>query len=332
MPEKNISVVIPAFNCEKTIAQSLTAILHQTLAESILEIIVVDDGSTDGTFLLVKSFKGVRGIEQQNAGPACARNRGSKESRGEFIFFTDSDCVPEKDWLEKSLRHFTDFSVGVVAGSYGIANQENLLARCIYKEIIFRHHVRMPKYPKSFGSYNFGVRRNIFSEVGGFNESYRHASGEDNDLSYKILKRGYKIYFEKESLVRHYFPTGLIRYLKEQFAHGFWRVRMYRDHPRMARGDDYTFWKDIAEPPVVLLFLLSAGLALTGKILFLGVSETLFIFIGLLEIFYGILVTKSVFEGIFFGFVMLLRAFARTLGFSVGIPQILSKKETKKEK
>ncbi|HOW34792.1 MAG TPA: glycosyltransferase [Candidatus Omnitrophota bacterium] len=326
MLEKNISIVIPAFNCEKTIAQNLTAILGQSLAEKILEIIVIDDGSTDGTFSVVESFKGVRCVRQKNAGPASARNRGAAESKGAIIFFTDSDCIPEKDWLEKSLLHFDDPKVAVVAGSYGIANEENLLARCIYREIIFRHNVRMPKFPKSFGSYNFGIRRNVFSEVGGFNERYRYASGEDNDLSYKILKKGYKICFEKESLVRHYFPTSLMRYLKEQYAHGFWRVRMYRDHPGMARGDDYTFWKDIIEPPVVLLFLLSAGLSLSGKILLLDVSKSLFIFLTLLEISYGILATKSILEGIFFGFVTLLRAFARTLGFSVGILRIFLQK------
>jgi len=52
----------------------------------------------------------------------------------------------------------------------------------------------MPRYPKSFGSYNFGVRKNVFDEVGGFDSSYRKASGEDNDLSYKVQKKGYKIF------------------------------------------------------------------------------------------------------------------------------------------
>ena len=65
----------------------------------------------------------------------------------------------------------------------------------------FRHRVLMPEFPKAFGSYNFMIRREAFEAVGGFNASYRRASGEDNDLSYKIIRREGRIFFRRDACV-----------------------------------------------------------------------------------------------------------------------------------
>ncbi|HNV23546.1 MAG TPA: glycosyltransferase [Candidatus Omnitrophota bacterium] len=318
-----ITIIIPVFNSEKTIAKTLEAVLNQSYPN--VEIIVVDDGSTDSTAKIIEMFieisradnKKVISVYQNNAGPASARNRGAKEANTEIIFFTDSDCVPHQNWIEQSLDAFKDKSVAVVAGSYGIANAEFLLARCVYQEILYRHKYLMPQYPKSFGSYNFGIRKKIFEEVGGFNQNYRYASGEDNDLSYKILKAGYKIYFEKKSLVDHYHPTQLKKYLKEQFRHGFWRFKMYQDHPAMIKGDDYTFGKDIIEIPWAGFILMSLFLSLFGFIpieIFLWLS----IFLLMMEIYYAIFMAQENQERFYLGFVMFLRSFARMLGFVKG--------------
>src|SRR3989344_1736966 len=308
----SISVVIPVFNGETTIGQSLQAVTQQRFHQHI-QIIVVDDGSTDKTADIIKSYPTVKYIYQKNSGPAATRNRGAQEASGDFIFFTDADCLPQPEWVVRMMSRFSDPQIGVVAGSYGIANSQNPLANCIQQEILFRHHKLMPDFPKSFGSYNFCARKKVFFEAGGFDPGYRFASGEDNDLSYKILKAGYKIYFERTALVDHYHTEDLDRYLREQFRHGFWRAKMYRNHPDMMRGDDYTFWKDIVEVPLVLLSFLNS-LFFLPPLLWLqfaaGISIFLLIF---LELFYGFYMLKNFKMGLFFGFVMLLRAFSRTL-------------------
>ncbi len=331
MSPLSVSVIIPAYNCEKTIAETLRAVLKQDYSGEI-EIIVVDDGSTDKTAEIVKSFPRSKYIRQDNAGPAKARNRGFKEAKGEVGFFTDSDCIPGEDWIKKAIVHLGDPSVGVVGGSYGIANEENLLARSIHKEIIFRHRHRMPEFSKSFGSYNFCVRKKIFEEVGGFNEGYPFASGEDNDLSYKILKRRYKIYFDKTFLVKHYHPENLRKYLSGQFRHGFFRVKMYFDHPAMSLGDDYTFWKDIFEPILVLFFLIGLIFIGTQRELFHNTAFLAFLFLVIIEFFYGWIITKNILEAIFFGCVMFFRSFAWTAGFLLGLPYFSFKKASKKIK
>jgi glycosyltransferase involved in cell wall biosynthesis len=320
-----VSVIIPAYNASATIGRTLTALKSQDYSGTF-EVIVVDDGSNDKTANIVSTFTCVRYARQDNAGPASARNHGARLALGEFLAFTDSDCVPHPDWISQLMAGFGR-DIGVVAGSYGIANPESALARDVWAEIIWRHVHLMPDFPNAFGGYNFCVKKNVFEGVGGFNSGYLHASGEDNDLSYKITKSGWQIYFQRKALVDHYHPISVRRYLKEQFRHGFWRVKMYRDHPRMMRGDGYTYWKDAIEIPwvgcILLGVIVSGVIGLRGPIYFLLFSFLIF------EILCAIFVTHRFFRGISFGFILFFRAFARMFGFSTGIVSLLIKKDRK---
>lgn len=320
-----VSVIIPVFNSKATIVRALEALSKQDYT-SDFEVIVVDDGSKDNTADLVRTFSNIRYVYQENAGPAAARNHGARLASGEFLCFTDSDCIAHPNWISQLIKSFSDPTIGVVCGSYGIANPESLLARGIHREIIFRHTHLMPDYPKAFGSYNFCVRKDVFLGVGGFSESYRQASGEDNDLSYKIIASGNRIYFNRQALVDHRHTENMLHYLREQFRHGFWRVALYARHPGMAKGDDYTFWKDILEVPWAMLC--AAGIFLSA--LGVGVSKEVACGIGfgflIFEIFFGFWILKELINGIFYGTIMFLRAFARTLGLSTGIFYFLTKK------
>ena len=293
-------------------------------------MIVVDDGSTDRTSEILKAFPTIKYFHQTNQGPASARNKGAALAQGEIIFFTDADCVPAPDWIKTNIIHYGDPSVAVVAGSYDIMNKESLLARCIHAEIIFRHNVLMPLYPKVFGSYNFSIRKKIFRELGGFNTAYHYPSGEDNDLSYQVTKAGYKIYFARDSRVAHYHPANLQRYLAEQYRHGFWRVKMYVEHLSMSRGDDYTFWKDIVEIPLVLLSILSLSLVPFKDLIYVVILLVFFLY--LIELYYGFIMTRQLQEGFFLSGVLWLRSFARSFGFSSGIFHFFSQKIFKKSK
>ena len=317
MADCPVSIVSAVFNGEKTIAATLRGILEQDVP--LLEVIVIDDGSTDNTPQIVQSFPGIKYFFQPNQGPASARNKGAELASGEILLFTDSDCIPEPGWVRKIIPYFADPSVGVSAGSYGIANPGSILARSIHKEIIYRHTVLMPVYPKVFGSYNFAIRKNLFRELGGFNTVYRSPSGEDNDLSYKVIQAGYKIYFARDSIVKHYHPTSLLKYLREQYRHGFWRFKMYQDYPAMMRGDDYTFWKDALEVPVAFLsFLIFFSFPLHHQIPLLAAAAFCVFLLGLMELYYGFVITHDIVDGYFFSLVMWLRAFARSFGSSSG--------------
>lgn len=303
--DPQVSVIIPAYNAQETIAQAIEAVLAQDFIQPF-ELIIVDDGSLDPTPGIIARYPAVRYIRQENAGPASARNHGAREARGRVLIFTDADCCPGPSWITKLMRGFLHNGVGVVAGSYGIANPRSLLARLIHAEIMFRHHKLMPEYIRAFGSYNFAISKKLFMEVGGFNDRYRRASGEDNDLSYKIVARGELIYFCKDATVDHYHQEDLLGYLREQYRHGVWRMVMYRDHPHMAAGDGYTFWKDIIEVPLAGAHLLTVFMPAAAVPLFFG----FFTF----QFFFGRLIMCSWIEAFACAGMMWLRSFARAAG------------------
>lgn len=254
-----VSVVIPAFNAEETISEVVHAAIEQDLAAG-LEVIVVDDGSTDQTANQAEQA-GARVLQQSNQGPAAARNAGWHAAQGEVVLFTDSDCKPHKDWAKRLLSGFTNPGVGAVAGSYGIWNPYSWLARNVHEEIKNRH-AKMGGSIRVFGSYNVAIKKEVLEKLNGFDDNYRRASGEDNDLSYRMLKAGFTIDFHPEALVDHLHQESIFRYLKEQARHGYYRMLMYRTHPEMITGDDYTGIKDMVEPPLALILLVLVPLAL----------------------------------------------------------------------
>src|SRR3972149_10647300 len=124
---QRISVIVPAYNAGKTIGQALSAITNQSYPAELYEIIVVDDGSTDDTVEEIKKFP-VKYIWQKNSGPATARNRGVTYANGDTILFTDSDCMPDVNWISEMVKPFKDINVMAVKGAYR-NKQKSIVAR-----------------------------------------------------------------------------------------------------------------------------------------------------------------------------------------------------------
>lgn len=237
-----VSVIVPVYNRAQLLPGLIRCLECQTVP---VEIIIVDDGSTDNPREFLPTTSAIF-LRQSNQGPAAARNFGACHATGEILAFTDSDCRPSPDWIEQLLGGFETTEIGAVAGTYTLGNPENLLARLIQAEIAWRHRKFGP-FIRAFGSYNVAIRREVFFQLGGFDPSFRMASGEDNDLSYRLLKAGFTIRFAKEARVQHLHPQSLIAYLRQQYLHGQWRARLYAIHPQMVTGDDYTNLKDLIE-------------------------------------------------------------------------------------
>lgn len=321
-----VSVVIPAYNAESTIGQAVEQSFAQAREPLEIEVIVVDDGSKDDTAKVAESA-GATVIRQENAGPAAARNRGWESATGQVICFTDSDCIPVADWLENLLDGFNESQVGAVAGSYEIANNNSWLARWVHREIVERHR-KMPGFIRAFGSYNLAIPRYVLRATGGFNPTYRQASGEDNDFSYRIIKEGWRIAFRPQAKVAHYHPEKVWKYLLEQYRHGFWRAKLYREHPEMIRGDDYTRLRDKLEPVLVLAVLTSAILSVFGII---DSNWPLLLLLGAYTAIHlswpiSWWLGEGKIEAFPFAGVTFLRGFARTAGLFMGIFQLGFKK------
>lgn len=254
-----VSIVIPAYNAAATLDECLTACTHQSYSD--LEIIVVDDGSTDATSVIAHSYC-VHLVLQEQCGPAAARNTGVAASHGDIIAFTDSDCVPHPDWIERLIAPLTG-EVAAAGGTYGIANPESALARLIHAEIMLRH-AHFGGRVDFVGSYNAAIRRDVFEALHGFDTDFKAASAEDNDLCYRLADAGHAIAFVRDAVVDHFHPTGVWRYLRTQSRHGFWRMKLYAKHPERKSGDRYASGIELWAPVYAVVSL--AALAATAFI------------------------------------------------------------------
>jgi len=313
MEQPFVSIVIPAFNSASTIVQTIEACMGQDYPKDRLEIIVVDDGSTDNTRLVVEHYPVIY-IYQKKKGPGAARNKGWRASKGELIYFTDADCIPAKDCLVTMGRSLYIKDVDAVAGSYGIKNERDIVARCIHAEIMFRH-LHMPDYINSFGTYNLLIKRSVLEKLSGFNEDYLTSSAEDSEFSYRVIKKCYRIYFEKRAVALHFHEKSLRRYLRKQFERSFWAIILWRHHPDFALKDYYLHLKDMAELPMAVMVILTMPFLFIGSLrVFFFI--TLFIYIGIQAIMPVKICLKGPDKKVFILmlFMMSIRGFIRVLG------------------
>jgi len=312
-----VSIVIPAHNSAATLGECLTACLKQTYPDC--EIIVVDDGSTDNTAGVAQAFP-VTLVRQARRGPAAARNTGANAATGVVVAFTDSDCIAHGDWIERLIAGFTG-DIRAVGGTYGIANPHSALARLIHAEIQLRH-ARYGDQVDFAGSYNMAVEREAFLELNGFDEDFRSASAEDNDLCYRLLDSGRGIRFVREAIVDHYHPVRLRPYLVTQARHGFWRAKLYAKHPGRKSGDRYAGGLELWLPVVAIVLVANALILM----LFLNLPLLIACAGGLLLLFFyrvntawQITRADNSMPLLYSAWTLWLRDFARGIGIARGV-------------
>ncbi|MCM2266181.1 MAG: glycosyltransferase [Elusimicrobiales bacterium] len=321
-----VSVVVPVYNGARTIGLALDALLAQTVKD--LEIIVADDGSTDNTAELVRA-RPVKYLRQENAGPAKARNLGWRAASGEIIFFTDSDCVPEPEWVAKLLRAFADPAVSAAGGTYGIKNPESLVAQCIHYDIQYRH-ARLGTEVAYLGSFSLALRRTALEAAGGFDESFRIACGEDADLSYRLYKAGHRFRFDKNCLVFHHFPVGFTHFCRQQFWRGYWIMKLLARHGSTG-APGYSNFLDALQPPLFALALaaLAAAPLLPAVRTAALVLNLLAFAVNLPSALFGVRASGS--PRLLFSLVLFyFRGFAWVLGLAYGSGFLLSRGGDKK--
>ena len=238
-----VSIVVPTYNGASHIGACLNALdgaLKRQSAPHPVEVLVVNDGSTDNTIEVVSRFPGVRLINQSNGGPAAARNRGAQEARGKFLLFTDDDCVPTTSWLEEMLVAFQDEEVVGAKGTYR-TRQKEIVARFVQMEYEDRYRIMAAIRDIDFvDTYSAAFVRERFLEMNGYDTSFPLACAEDVDLSYRMSARGWKMRFHPGAVVYHSHPSTLHCYLKKKYKFAFWRVLAVKNNPSKGIKDSHT--------------------------------------------------------------------------------------------
>lgn len=260
-PLPRYSVIIPAYNAAATLPRTLQALAGQTLPARQFEVIVVDDGSQDETASIAAAH-GAIVARQANAGPAAARNHGAALARGEILLFTDSDCAPQPDWLAQMIAPFADAEVVGVKGAYR-SRQKALMARFVQQEYEDRYD-RMARFPQIdfIDTYSAAYRRQMFLDNGGFDAIFATASVEDQEFSFRLAQKGYKMLFAPAARVEHLHNETVRAYARRKFYIGYYKALLTQWLPERLLGDTHT-------PPVLKmqLVLLALSLGLIGPAL-----------------------------------------------------------------
>lgn len=245
-----VSIVVPAYNAQDTIAECIEALLDQDYTEK--EIIIVDDGSEDDTSQFASEYQDVTVINTERGGAARATNIGIEHSKYDIIVSVDSDAVLEKNWLKKIVPEFQDSSVGAVGG-YPLTVNKGILGKLMGLEVESRFD-KTEKYVDHLYTMNTAYRKKAVKEVGLFNESMK--VGYDNDISYKLKVLGYKIVLVKEAKCYHHWREDLKGYSKQQYNSAYFRLELIKNFKKPF--DDISGINMVAQVPITLLSIVLA--------------------------------------------------------------------------
>jgi len=235
-----VSIIVPAYNAEKTIKRLIDSFLKQNYTKDY-EVIIVDDGSSDSTVKIVSQYKNIRLIRQNNSGPAAARNRGAFEANGEIILFTDSDCEVSSGWIEQMIAPLKESPEVIgVKGVYQ-TRQKEFIARFVQLEYEDKYDkMKKDSYIDFIDTYSAGFKKEAFLNIGGYDSTFPVACAEDVDLSYRLAKKGYKMVFNPKAIVFHTHPATLKSYLRKKFKFAYWRIKAVKNNPDKIFRDSHT--------------------------------------------------------------------------------------------
>jgi GT2 family glycosyltransferase len=250
MPEVQqpfISVVVPTYNRSSSLRRLLSALERQTYPTERFEVLVVDDGSTDGTQQSLRELKlpyALRLVEQEHDGPAAARNHGVAAARGELIVFLDDDVVPLPELLnEHALTHGSASDLVVIGPMSPPKNwhrpawvrwEEDLL-QIQYRDMM---EGKYPCTPRQLYTANASMRRERFLAVGGFDTSFKRA--EDVELGYRLRDAGARFIFNPHADVMHYASRTFAAWLRTPYLYGRYDVVMAHD-----KDQDTLLWATV---------------------------------------------------------------------------------------
>jgi cellulose synthase/poly-beta-1,6-N-acetylglucosamine synthase-like glycosyltransferase len=229
-----ISIVIPVFNGCRTIQLCLDAILQLDYPRNYYEVIVVDNNSTDGTPEFVRQYPVRLIFEREYQGPHAATNTGILQGCGEIIAFTDADCVPKEDWLNKLVAPFIDEEVVAVGGRIEAFKPSSSVERFLNQAKPLKNCVRLSEsFPMSIITANAAYRTKVLQKVGLFNK--KMYTGAEVDLAWRVQweTRKRAVYVD-DSIVYHKFSPSVRTMFRHFRIYGFSEIMLatlYKDIP-----------------------------------------------------------------------------------------------------
>ena len=224
-----VSVVVCAHNAADTIDECLASL--EALRYPDFEIVLVNDGSTDGTDAIAARRPRVRVISTPNGGLAAARNVGLYRSDGEIVAYTDADVRVDPDWLAYLVQPFVMSDVMAAGGPNIVPPEDPWFAQAVARAPGSPTHVLLDdRLAEHVPGCNCAFRRTALTAIGGFNPTFLRAD-DDVDVCWRLQDRGWNIAYAPAALVWHHHRAGVRAYLRQQVGYGEGEAWLIREHP-----------------------------------------------------------------------------------------------------
>ncbi len=227
---ERVSVIIPCLNAAGTLGAQLEALSRQTW-QGDLEVLVADNGSTDGSADLAASWRdrlpGLRVLPAADRqGPAHARNVAAAAATGDVLLFCDADDVVAEGWIDGLVRELESHEAA--ASRHEIERLNDEQARRLHGNAAQQHGLcsyTNPPFLDHAGGCGFGIRRHVFDELGGLDEEY--VALEDTDLCWRLQLGDYSLVFAPDAVVHVRFPATLRGAFRQAVRYGQYNVYIY---------------------------------------------------------------------------------------------------------
>lgn len=281
MSNLKVSVIVPVWNDPIRILKCVEALKSQSLCSKTYEIIIVDNGSSDNTYERICELNGITAIQELNPGSYAARNKALQIASGEYLAFTDADCIPSKTWLESLVNCAEKVSdIGVVAGEINFFKDpcDNVENAAVAYESLFSMDQKTYANQGVCITANWLSKRSKLLELSGFNTNMK--SGGDHEMAQRITQTGSPVVYCPTAIVSH--ParnrTEILK-KRRRVIGGAW------DKSQSKFKSLILVWRAVKlYIKRTLIILLSRDVKLSNKFSIFGVISSIF-FVSLIEIF-----------------------------------------------
>jgi len=253
------SVIIPTYARPGPLAACLESLTRTGYPRHRFEVIVVDDGSGNPPEAVVDACRDrldVTLMVQPHAGPAAARNAGAAHARGEYLAFTDDDCLPSPVWLLAFASRFAKVPGHALTGRTlnALTGNRYATASQLLISYLYAYYNAEPGQGRFFTSNNLALPAAEFLSIGGFDTTFPRASAEDRELCDRWLQSDHAITYAPEALIYHAHALTLRTFWRQHFNYGrgafhFHKIRAARDQERI-KVEPLSFYWDLLRYPV----------------------------------------------------------------------------------
>lgn len=288
----SVCVLVPAYNEEGYVGECIESLLAIEYPTELLDIVVIDDGSTDNTYQEAANYEsdGIRILQKENAGKHSALNYGIERTSSKFIVCIDADSVVDTKAVKELIRTYrTSSNVGAIAGNVEVANADSFITRIQALEYIiginmFRRALSLlglvKVVPGCLGMFD----RKLVNEIGGYSGD---TVTEDFDLTIGLLKGGHKIYHSSNAVAQTEVPDTWSDLYRQRIRWFRGNVQTVLKHWQIFKDTDFGILHVVMAPYLILSMIVIPGLGfvISAYIIWMLFSGAIIQLIGLLVLF-----------------------------------------------